>query len=164
MTHSKFTAVLILSFCISCLNFFDILAIVNGFWVLFKNFWMLSFWESSSANLPFFHRSKPCFKTSWCSFDLEDLERFWSKKFGIIMMALNGIYFNGDSLGHLLKSLVISSIYRLPHTPDDKRKIFYSKKMILLYMEYIVLKLIILAFCDQVYSIAMFTISLNVEG
>ena len=78
------------------------------------------------------------------------------------MTALNKISFKGESLTNSFKSLAISSIYLLPQAPNSKRKRLLCLKTILLYMESIVLELIILPFCDQVYSLVIFTVSFSV--
>ena len=81
-------------------------------------------------------------------------------------MALNDICFKGESLTHSFKSLDISLIYLLSDASDGKRKRFLRQKTILLYMERymesIVLELIILPFCDQVYSLVLSTVSCSV--
>ena len=79
-------------------------------------------------------------------------------------MALNDISFKGESLTHSFKSLVVSLIYLLPHAPDGKRKRFLRQKTILLYMKSMLLELIILRFCDQVYSLALSTVSFSIGG
>ena len=80
------------------------------------------------------------------------------------MKALNDISFKGESLTHSFKSLVISIIYLLPHAPGGERKRYLRQKTILLYMESIVLELIILPFCDQVYSLVISTILFSIGG
>ena len=72
-------------------------------------------------------------------------------------MALNDISFKGESLTHSFKGLVISSIYLLLHFPDGKKKIFLHQKSILLCIESIVLELIVLLFCDQVYILLSYS-------
>ena len=69
-----------------------------------------------------FYRSRRHSKNSWYSFDLHVFEGFGSNKFGIMMMTLKEMSFKCESLTHSFKSLVISSIYLLPHAADDKRK------------------------------------------
>ena len=79
-------------------------------------------------------------------------------------MALNDISFKGESLTHSFKSFVVSLIYLLPHAPDGKRKRFLRQKTILLYMKSMLLELIILRFCDQVYSLSLSTVSFSIGG
>ena len=79
-------------------------------------------------------------------------------------MVLNKVSFKGQSLTRSFKRLIISPMYLLLHVLDGEKKLFLRQKIILLHMESVVLKLIILPFCDQVYSLVIFTISFPVEG
>ena len=74
------------------------------------------------------------------------------------------ISFKGESLTHSFKIFVISLIYLLQHAPDGKRKRFLRQKDDLIIYGSIVLELIILPFCDQVYSLVISTVSFSTGG
>ena len=111
-----------LLFAMYCLNFFNIYAIDDGFFLVFRDAWIVSFSKYNSSNSPLCHTWRS--SASWWFFDLECLERF-----GISITALNKIPFIKESWIHSFNLLVVSSIYLFPQEPEGKReKISMSEK------------------------------------
>ena len=138
---SKFNVVLMLHFCMSCLNFLNISTTFDRFWVLVMGFWMVYSSKCSFSNSPFFRRSRRCSKSNWCSCDLEVSGVFWSNKFDIILMALNGISFKSESLTYSIKSPIIFSIHLLARSLWKKEQNFTPGNDLI---ESIVLELILI--------------------
>ena len=88
-------------------------------------------------------------------------------------MTVNELSLKGESLNHSFKSLVISSMYLLPDaffrqkTPSfyicQKNILFLCQKIILIIYE-ICSAGTKSTFCDQLYSLATFTVSFSVGG
>ena len=95
---------------------------VDGFWTFLKKILNDFTLKKQLFKFTVFYRSRRHSKSSWYSFDLQVFEGFGSNKFGIMIMTLKEISFKCESLTHSCKSLIISSIYLLPHAADNKRK------------------------------------------
>lgn len=116
-----------LSFTVYCINFLNISAIDAGFCMVFRNAWTVLSSKRNSSNFSLFHSTKRFSSGSWWFFDLEG---FCSNTFDISITALNHILFNGQSLIHSFKCLVMSLVYLFPHKPQDIKKRLSCKKQL----------------------------------